>query len=447
MAQTIAVWFKLKAIFQTAAGWVARSVSLSNIIALSWIVIFVVIGVLIVQDLTRDVVTIEPISVPGTLSSNGYTPEVASHRLLDAIKHYASVNKVAPLMESLNIAPSDELPDFVVPKIDLSLNALVSSMRSVLHYGTGRRISGELILRDKLALRLRVDGHEVFSSGFDSENPDDLLASAAPAVTERIQPYVSAAVLYHDHPEQALEKAEDIIAGSTESDANVQLAYMLKGMYFYDHGNYAEAERLQRKSISLNWNNPAPHNNLGRALQRQNRFDEAIAQYQRALSINPKWATAYNNLGTVLADKAMPDGSLDDAIAQYRRAIELDRHLVAPHSNLGLAYFRQGKVVDAIMEYQRAIAVDPKIANPHVFLGMALYREGKAEEAIAEYHRAIEIDPRHATAHNDLGLALASEGKIDDAIAEYRRAIDIAPNYKGARENLEKLLQAKSAAK
>jgi tetratricopeptide (TPR) repeat protein len=46
-----------------------------------------------------------------------------------------------------------------------------------------------------------------------------------------------------------------------------------------------------------------------------------------------------------------------------------------------------------------------------------------------------------------LGLALASEGKIEDAIAEYRRAIEIAPNYKGAKENLEKVLQAKSAAK
>jgi Flp pilus assembly protein TadD len=447
VAQAIAVWFKLKAIFQAAAGWIARSASLSNIIGLSWIVIFVVIGFLIAEEVARDVVTIEPISVPKTLSDNGYTPEVAGHRLLDAIKHYASINRAAPLIEVLNIAPSDELPDFVIPQIGLSLNAVVSSLRSVLHYGTGRRISGELILRDKLALRLRVDGHEVYSSGFDAENPDELLTSAAPSIMEKIHPYIAALALYREHPEQAVEKADDIIASSPESDPNVQLAYVLKGDYFFDRGNYAESERFLRKAVSLNWSNPGPHNNLGRALWRQNRFDEAIAQYHRALGINPRLAVAYNNLGIALGMKALPNGSQADAIAQFRRAIELDRRFALPHNNLGLAYYHQGNVVDAITEYRRAIALDPKIALPHNNLGMALYREGKAEEAIAEFHRAIEVDPKNATTHNDLGLALASEGKIEDAIAEYRRAIEIAPNYKGAKENLEKVLQAKSAAK
>lgn len=421
-----------------------RSATFGNVIALSWVIIFIVIGVLVVQDLARDVVTIEPISVPKILSDNGYTPEVASHRLLDAIQHYASVNKVASLMEVLNIAPSDELPDFVVPKIDLSLNALVSSIRSVLHYGNGRRISGELVFRDKLALRLRVDGVAVYSSGFDFENPDDLLANAAPAITERIQPHVSALVLYHDHPDEAVERADDIIANPRESDVSVQWAYILKGQYFFDRGNYAEAESMQRKAVSLNWSNPTPHNNLGRALQHQNRLDEAIVQFQRALSINPRWAVAHDNLGIALSEKA---GSLDGAIAEYRRAIELDRRYSQPHNNLGLAFYRQGKVVDAITEYQRSIALDPKSAIPHNNLGMALYHEGKTEEAIAEFHRALEIDAKNPTTHDDLGLALSSQGKTDDAIAEYRRAIEILPSYKNARDHLEKALEAKSAAK
>jgi Flp pilus assembly protein TadD len=444
VASIIAVWLKLKTNFQAAAGWVVRSATFGNVIALSWVIIFIVIGVLVVQDLARDVVTIEPISVPKTLSDNGYTPEVASHRLLDAIQHYASVNKVASLMEVLNIAPSDELPDFVVPKIDLSLNALVSSIRSVLHYGNGRRISGELVFRDKLALRLRVDGVAVYSSGFDFENPDDLLANAAPAITERIQPHVSALVLYHDHPDEAVERADDIIANPRESDVSVQWAYILKGQYFFDRGNYAEAESMQRKAVSLNWSNPTPHNNLGRALQHQNRLDEAIVQFQRALSINPRWAVAHDNLGIALSDKA---GSLDGAIAEYRRAIELDRRYSQPHNNLGVAFYRQGKVVDAITEYQRSIALDPKSAIPHNNLGMALYHEGKTEEAIAEFHRALEIDAKNPTTHDDLGLALASQGKPDDAIAEYRRAIEILPSYKNARDHLEKALEAKSAAK
>ncbi len=447
MNSIIAVWLKLKANFQAATGWVARSATLGNVIGLSWIVIFIVIGVLVVEELARDVVTIDPISVPKTLSDNGYTPEVASHRLLDAIQHYASVNKVASLMESLNIAPSDELPDFVVPKIDLSLNALVSSIRSVLHYGNGRRISGELISRDKLALRLRVDGVAVYSSGFDFENPDDLLANAAPAITARIQPHVSALVMYQEHPNEAVERADDIIANPRESNVSVQWAYILKGVYIFDSGNSAETEHMQRTAVGLNWSNPTPHNNLGRALQHQNRLDEAIVQFQRALSFNPRWAVAHDNLGIALSDKAAPNGSLDGAIAEYRRAIELDRRYAQPHNNLGNVYYRQGKVVDAIAEFQRSIALDPKSAIPHNNLGMALYHEGKTEEAIAEFHQALALDAKNPMTHDDLGLALSSQGKADEAIAEYRRAIEILPGYKNARDHLEKALEAKSAAK
>jgi tetratricopeptide (TPR) repeat protein len=447
VASIIAVWLKLKANFQTAAGWVARSATFGNVIALSWVIIFLVIGVLVAEELMRDVVTIEPISVPKTLADNGYTPEVASHRLLDAIKRYASVNKVASLMEELDIAPSDELPDFVVPKIDLSLNALVASIRSVLHYGTGHRISGELILHDKLALRLRVDGQQVYSSGFVAENPDDLLANAAPAVTGKIKPHISALALYHDHPDEAVERADDIIANPAESDVSVQWAYVLKGRYSYDHGNYAEAETLQRKAISLNWSNTTPHNNLGLVLRRQNRYDEAITQFQRVIGINPRSAVAYNNLGLVLGEKALPNGSQDEAIAQLNRAIELDRHAALPHYNLGRSFGRQGKLDDAVTEFRHAIALDPKYASSHIELGWALHLQKNNDAAIAEYQRAIQLDPKSATAHDDLGLAYSSQGKTDDAIAEYRRAIELVPDYKNAHDHLDKALEAQSAAK
>jgi tetratricopeptide (TPR) repeat protein len=430
------LWLKLKASFQATAGWIARSATITNVVGLTWIIISVVICALIAQDLARDVVTIEPISVPKTLSDNGYTPEVASHRLLDAVNHFASVNRASSLLEALNISPRDELPDFVVPKIDLSLNALVSSIRSVLHYGTGRRISGEIISQGKLALRLRVDGQQVYSSAFESENPDELLAKATPAVMEKIQPYVSAQALYRENPEKALEKADDIIVRLKESDANVQWAYILKGNYHYDRGEYAEAERILRKAVSLNWSNPAPHNGLGRALQRQGKLDDAITQYHRVISIDPKWAVAYNNLGTALRDKARPNGKLDDAIAHYRRAIELDRNFALPHHNLGFALYSQGNNDDAIAEFRRAIALDPKYASSYADLAMVLRHRGKLDDAVAEYRHAVELEPKNAFVSNELGIALYEQGKIDDAIAEYRHTIEIDGKYAAPHNNL-----------
>jgi hypothetical protein len=170
VAQELLAWPRLTTNFHSAVGWIAKSASVTNIVGLIWIVIWVVICALVAQDIARDVVTIEPISVPNTLSDGGYTPEVASNRMLDAVSNFVgsikgSSRQIDDTSAQIRITPRDELHDFQVPTIGLSLNTIVSSIRSVLHFGSGPRISGEIIIHDNLAwLRLRVDGQQVFTS-------------------------------------------------------------------------------------------------------------------------------------------------------------------------------------------------------------------------------------------------------------------------------------------
>jgi tetratricopeptide (TPR) repeat protein len=486
VAQVLSFLLNLKAYFQSAFGWIARTATIANLVALTWVGLSVVIAVLIVREVTRNVVTIEPISVPKVLADSGYTSEVASHRLRDALNQYANANRASHLLEALNISASDELPDFVVPQIGLSLNAIVSSIRSVLHYSSGQTITGEILYHDKYALRIRVEGRQVFGGGFDSDNPDELLTKAAPAVTDNIQPYINAIALYHDHPEQAILKADDIIARREPSDVNVQWAYVLKGNYFFDRGKYVEAEEMFRTAVSLNWSNPAPHNELGRALERQHRYDEAIAQYRRIITMDPKSAVAYNNMGYAMFARSKPDQKHADAIEQYHHAIAVDPHYMLARNNLGVALSSQGDVDDAVAEYRRAIQVDPKYVYAHwnlaailkkrgnFDLALAEYRTaidctkvtrdvailhvsvgdtlkakagagGTLDDAIAEYRRASEIDPAYAWAYNNLGMIWREQGKIDDAIAEFRSATQLEPANESMKENLEQALKMKNA--
>ena len=71
--------------------------------------------------------------------------------------------------------------------------------------------------------------------------------------------------------------------------------------------------------------------NLGAALQSEDRLDEAIARYRRAIAIRSDYAPAYNNLGTAL--RAAGQGP--DAIASYERALALPP---APRSQYGWNY-------------------------------------------------------------------------------------------------------------
>jgi hypothetical protein len=169
----------------------------STTMSLIWIIPAILIIIFVAQNISGNVVTIEPISVPKAFSENGYTPEVASHRLRDAINRFSK--SAGSSIQNPNIALRGEVPDIIVPKIDLSLDTIISSVRRLLHYGHRRDISGEFTIRGKLAwLRLRVDGEEIYTSqsGFDPESPDELLAAAASAVVDNIQPYLIASALY-----------------------------------------------------------------------------------------------------------------------------------------------------------------------------------------------------------------------------------------------------------
>lgn len=505
MAQLHLFWQSLNTAFQTFRSWIARTATFGKFVALTPLAVG---GWFIAQELKSEVVTIEPIEVPKALSDSGYTPGVAGYRLRDALNIYAgapapgdnansfNLNSVAHDDASLNsnldlsISARNELPDIVVPQIGLSLRAIASSIRSVLGM-TGHAISGEITRQDsKYALRLRIDGRQVFNSGYEAENPDDLMTRAAPNIMEIIRPAAHAIARYRDRNEEGLLRAEQIIARYKKSDINVQWAYLLKGKHALRHDNYKQAEDMFSNAVSSNANSEQPHMQLGVALLRQGRPDDAIKKFRHVLAINPKSAIAYNNIGVALAtqanrgDAGTDPAKLEQAIAEYQQAIKTEPGYVLPYNNLGLALFYRDRIDDAIKQYRDAIGIAPnyllarwnlafalrqrssdaavseyraaiKLATDpqqramlYTFLGDFLRETGEndnIEAAILEYRQAIDIKC-YSWAHNNLGLIWRSRGKIADAIAEFTKATTCEPNDKIFEENLEQALRAQEAS-
>jgi Flp pilus assembly protein TadD len=148
---------------------------------------------------------------------------------------------------------------------------------------------------------------------------------------------------------------------------------------------------------------------------------EAIAEYRKALDLDPELAAAHNNLGSALSDK----GRLDEAIAEYSTALQLDPKIAASHNNLGNALKQKGRVDEAIAEYQKALQLDPKYYLAHNNLGNAYKDTGRLEEAIAEYRAAVRLQPNEAPAHCNLGLSLHQKGMYRQAVDELRRGHDL----------------------
>jgi len=185
-----------------------------------------------------------------------------------------------------------------------------------------------------------------------------------------------------------------------------------------------------------------PQYNLGNALWRRGRLDEAYAAFERAAELLPDSSKVYNNLGGILYDQ----GKFEEAVAMYRQALDSYREedeqalrssaplmpgdaaslAASPEiveGNLGQALARLGKTEEAIKHYQKALAIDPYSAKAQAGLGMALGRLERYDDAVAALRRALEIDPGYASAHINLGGLLAYQGQVDQAAWHYNAAL------------------------
>ena len=197
-------------------------------------------------------------------------------------------------------------------------------------------------------------------------------------------------------------------------------------------GRVQEAMVQYEQALRLNPNLAAAHYNLGVALARMGRVPEAVEHYEQALRLMPDLAAAHYNLGTALARL----GRVPEAIEHYEGALRLQPWDPDAHYNLGMAMERAGRVQEAIGQYEQTLRIKPDLVEAHYNLGVALARLGRVPEAVGHWEQVLRLKPDYAEAHNNLGNALAQVGKVPEAIEHYEEALRLDPYYADAQYNL-----------
>jgi lipoprotein NlpI len=155
--------------------------------------------------------------------------------------------------------------------------------------------------------------------------------------------------------------------------------------------------------------------------------EEAIAACTRAIgsgrSRGASLAGAYNNRGTAYYGK----GDYDRAVADYDEAIRLDPKYPFAYNNLGNAYRANGDYDRAVANYNEAIRLDAKSVATYVNRGSAYYGKGDKGRAIADYNEAIRLAPRSAYAYRERGLAHLYSDSLANALADVSQASKLDP--------------------
>ena len=169
----------------------------------------------------------------------------------------------------------------------------------------------------------------------------------------------------------------------------------------------------------------------GHAFAALRKWTEAIAAFERALTLDPQLGLACGALAYCYEKSER----FTDAIDAYTRAASLLPDSLALAFNLGNVLRTEGRLTEAETAYRRALALDPSHVLTWNNLGLSLHAQGRHDEAIACYARALEIRPEYADAINNLGSAYVAKNEIPTAIEAYRAALLLDPSQKRIRFN------------
>ena len=177
------------------------------------------------------------------------------------------------------------------------------------------------------------------------------------------------------------------------------------------HGHAAVTEAVKR-------------NNVGADLLKQNRLEEAIAEFQRAVEVDPSYVAAHFNLAYAY-ERAQ---RLDEAIAQYKKALQLDPNNVFGLNNLGVLYTSKAQYDEAIKVLEQAARIEP--SNTTVSKNLENARKNKSilqerEARIAEARKEVAARPQDPGAAYNLARVYASLDMIDEAFDWLGKALKL----------------------
>ncbi len=268
-----------------------------------------------------------------------------------------------------------------------------------------------------------------------------------------------------------IQKGRELIAASEKQQA--ARLDMVEASTAIDQGNLDQAiPKIKR--VLRTWPDAAePHYLLGKALDKKGDSQEAIAEFRKALEIDPGHAQAKASLDrlsspSVAGDDPQRIKAMEDLIriGKFEAAEGAIRAYIGEHPKsswawyaLGYSLYGQRKIGESIRALAQSLQLNVRNADAHKLLGRNMIIIGRFDAARTEFEQgalfdpksaempynlgklcsiqdnwpdarrhfetAVRLDPEYMEAYDGLGLALESLGDDDGAIASYKKAITL----------------------
>lgn|SRR3989339_599302 len=202
------------------------------------------------------------------------------------------------------------------------------------------------------------------------------------------------------------------------------------GSAFIDLDQTEKAVEALRQAIRLKHDSGNTHYEISRAFLKLKNYPEAEKSAQVALRYDPDKEckrislsiAAMENLGVALTKQ----GRFEEAEACFRQNLGL---VTLTYFNLGMMFYWMKRYDDALENFRRALELKPESAEYHNLLGDTYDELGQFDEAEKYLRSAIKMDKNYALGHHDLGVFLSRRrGLKEEALAAFDQALKIDPD-------------------
>ena len=219
------------------------------------------------------------------------------------------------------------------------------------------------------------------------------------------------------------DAALEVDADFAAAHAGKCTAYVGRHVESGDATFIGNAESACALALQLNPNLDAVHIALGNLYKATGRYDDALAEFHRALKSDPSSVAALTGLGAVYGLQQEPV----KAEESLRKAVGLRPGDWSPYNALGSFLYAAGRYAEAAEQFEYVVALDSENMIGYSNLGTAYMLADDFSKAAPALRKAISIEPRAST-YSNLGLMYYYLGNFDEAIEAHRHATELSPS-------------------
>ena len=310
-----------------------------------------------------------------------------------------------------------------IQKFLSKLGGVAFSLLMLVQIGCQTGVEGEIAITTKSgeARKLFLEGLQL-SENLRGDEAREFFSKAIEADPDFAQAHfyrafnATSAADFQEHLDKAVALAPNVSEGER---------LLIEGWQANVDNDPVKATEIYEQFVNKFPNDKRAHQFLGIVNFGQDKDDNAIAEFEKAIEIDEDYAPAYNMLGYTYIEKE----NYYEAERAFLNYIDLIPGEANPHDSIADLYTRMGRHDDAIEHYMKSVKLNPKFTVSQRKIGTNLVFMGNYEDGREAYRKAMAMEMTETAKVTDMNHIARShlyEGNFEQAIAAYDKSIKMA---------------------